>query len=433
MIINLDLKIIFLVSISFTIIVNLVVVQPNNNVLAISFDRQEIYDDRNDWIFWPATKEKQEITSKDGKVISIGTAVTSSDATQCNLMNPILPEIYSVSYGGTNDRLNATIWTSDMLLESFLLRNSINENNLHIDSPLPLWNRVKYTMVLDIFSTFDRGIDYRIDFVGDRINSSHTQWKKETYEISADGINKLILNESYNRFPFGNKQFIEFSLDLKRFGDPDEYRMLFYITDQYIQNGKLCRIVDSTNWVLSSPPRFDILKSMDSISMRPGEEEDIIVTIDGSTDLESKAKLYVNNTDMKLAETTFLSNETIVSSVANGTSVLHIGIPPELKLDQPKHLVMPLNVNISFLPNITNRDGETFSNNQSISLLESSSVALTLLPPLTWSETLEEYAKILRPIGELWQIFAAIGTAIIIIVLYFIKRRRRDNKTLLEK
>jgi hypothetical protein len=158
MIINHGQKIMFLVSTSIIIIVNFVVIQSYNNVFAVSFDRQEIYDDRNDWIFWPATKEKQEITSKDGKIISVDTAVTSSDESQCKIMNPVFPEIYSVSYSGTNDRLNATIWTSDKLLESILLRNSINEDNLHIQSPLPLWNRVKYTMVLDIFSTFDRGM-----------------------------------------------------------------------------------------------------------------------------------------------------------------------------------------------------------------------------------------------------------------------------------
>ena len=84
-------------------------------------------------------------------------------------------------------------------------------------------------------------------------------------------------------------------------------------------------------------------------------------------------------------------------------------------------------MNITFPTTIINKDGETFNNNKSISLLEHSNVVLTILPPLTLPERLEEYAKVLRPIGDLWQIFAAIGTVVVSATIYLYKKRTSNN------
>lgn len=66
-------------------------------------------------------------------------------------------------------------------------------------------------------------------------------------------------------------------------------------------------MVDSTNWALSPPPEFNIIVSPNSIFMRPGDNKDITVTINGNTELQSKGRLSVNNTDKKDADVNFLS------------------------------------------------------------------------------------------------------------------------------
>ena len=111
-----------------------------------------------------------------------------------------------------------------------------------------------------------------------------------------------------------------------------------------------------------------------------------------------------NNDNHKNANLNFLSNDTVISSFSNGTSILRIDVPSS-ELTKSKHLVIPIEANITFPTDIINRDGETFSNNKSISLLEHSNVVLTILPTLTLPERLDAFAKTLKPIGDLWQIF----------------------------
>ena len=91
-------------------------------------------------------------------------------------------------------------------------------------------------------------------------------------------------------------------------------------------------------------------------------------------------------------------------------------------------MIIPIVANISFPTALINRDGQTFYNNKSISLLEHSNVVLTILPSLTLTERIDEFAKTLRPIGELWQIFAAIGTVVVSITVYLYKKRRDNQK-----
>ena len=170
-----------------------------------------------------------------------------------------------------DERLGSTIWTSAKLLQKIVLRNNIDSENFNSTSLSPLWHKLKFTMAIDISSIFDEGIDYRIDLSGEKINSSHSEWKKEIYEISSEGANKLISNQSYDEFPYLGKEFVDFNIDLKSIGNPQKYRALFYITDLYIKDGKLCRMVDSTNWVSSPPPQFNIIISPNSIFMRPGD------------------------------------------------------------------------------------------------------------------------------------------------------------------
>lgn len=113
-------------------------------------------------------------------------------------------------------------------------------------------------------------------------------------------------------------------------------------------------------------------------------------------------RLSVSNTDKKDADVNFLSNETVTSSFANGSSVLHIGIPNS-EVNKSKHLVIPIEANISFPTTIINKNGETFYNNKSISLL-----VLTVLPSFTLGEKLGQFAAMLKPIDKLWYIFTPI-------------------------
>lgn len=391
---------------------------------SLSFERQEISDKKsNYWLFWPSNKTL-DINSSDGQPLQLP---ISNNINECGSDRISPSTIQSVSYQSDGNRLHDTIWLSSKLLNDILSKNDINSTNFNSSNPdLPLWHQLKFTMAVDLFSVFNQGVDYRVDLYENNINSNQSQWNKDVYEISADGSSKKLSSTVYKEFPFEGKNYLDFSIDLNSLSTPQKYRLLFYITDFYVNNGKVCRMVDSTNWLLAPPPQFNIAIFPSSIFMRTGEHKDIPITISGDTEMQSNGTLFVDNPSKDEANIRFLSNKTVISSFANGSSILHIDIPNQ-DIDKSKLLVIPIMTNISFPTTIINKGGQTFYNNKSISLIKNSSIVLTILPPLTLPEKLSNFADTLKPIGELWQIFVPVGGAIITVIFYFNRRKKKDK------
>jgi hypothetical protein len=390
-----------------------------------SFERQEISDKKsNYWLFW-SSNDTQKIDSSDGQTLDLP---ISTNKTECGSDRFSPSTIQSVSYQSDGNRLNATVWLSSNFVNDILSHNEINSSNFNSNnSDLPLWHQLKFTMAVDIFSVFNQGVDYRVDLYENSINSTQSQWNEDVYEIAADGSSKKLSSTLYKEFPFEGKNYLDFSINLNSISNPQKYRLLFYITDFYVNNGKVCRMVDSTNWLLAPPPQFNIAVSPSSIFMRPGEHKDIPVTISGDTETQSNGTLNVDNHNNKDANMKFLSNKTVISSFANGSSILQIETPNS-QLNKSKLLIIPIMANISFPTTIMNKGNQTFNNNKSMSLLKNSSIVLTMLPPLTLPEKLGKYAETLKPISDLWQIFIPIITAIITVMFYLYRKRDKKNK-----
>jgi hypothetical protein len=220
----------------------------------------------------------------------------AKNETDCKL-DESSPQIKSISYMSNGNILNSTMWMSFDLIESELQKNRLNKDDLEKEEDLPLWRKIRLTVAIDINSIFNQGTDYRIELSNKRINSTTQKWVEVIYEISANGKTKEISKKVFDEFPFFNKNFIEFSIDLNKISNPKDYKILFYVTDLYVKNGKLYRTVDSTNWFLSPPPNFNLLISDNPITMNPGEENDLFVTLEGNTHLQAEAELYVDKID----------------------------------------------------------------------------------------------------------------------------------------
>lgn len=357
-----------------------------------SFERQEITDIDNDWIFWSPDVSEDKINLQDNSLQSIPVAKNETD---CKLGLEFSPQIKSISYSSNSNILNTTMWLSSDLIDSTLLKNRLNKENFEKTTPLPLWKKMKFTVAIDINSLFNQGTDYRIELVNERINSTIQKWVEIIYEISANGEKKEISKKLFDEFPFINKNFIEFSIDLNKISNPKDYKILFYVTDIYVKNGKLCRMVDSTNWILSPPPNFNLLISDNPINTNPGEENDIFVTIEGNTALQAEAELFVNRTDPSITISFPISNKTIISPLTNGSSVLHLNVSDSY-FKTLKRLIFPIIANISFAPTITNKGGDTFYNNKTTFLSETADLTVNIEDFLQTMKRLKSISAILN-------------------------------------
>jgi hypothetical protein len=299
----------------------------------------------------------------------------------------------------------------------------------------PSWNEIVFTMAIDIDSVHEAGTDYRVIYSRIPYNVWTGNWTRQVQEISAyDDARILEEANNYTIFDSRNREtkYILFSFDLDKINSPQKYKAVFYLTNYFVKDRSFCRLIDTTNWVIIPPPEFSLSTSAGSVVLRPGEEKDIELRIEGNTDLQSEASLTAtNNSDVNDVEVDFIPNKISIPASGTGTSTLHL---TALNSAKSKPYTFPIIANISFPTSITNRGGETFSNNRSVSIMESSNMTLTILPPYSWGELLRDFSDTwITPAAGIWTFFAAVGAVIapIMIKLYRKKREkiRNENKS----
>jgi hypothetical protein len=381
--------------------------------------RQEISDDENDWQEWKIKKENETQKKK------------------CDIPLNSLPDIQSLSYMSDGDKLNVTLWLSKIFSEELLyediLRNETSSNVSEISSSQP--RMIKFVMAIDIVSVLNKEIDYTMEL------SSHTEsdnliWTQNIYEISLSGNKKLVYTKTFDAFPYNDKNFVVFSIDLKLIGNPDKYKLLSHIIDMYSVKGEDCRIVDTSNWSIIPTPEVNIVPAITKIEMRPPEEKNILVYINTNSDLKSEAVLGVNYTNDEKEEKgekevnmTFVDKNITIYPFTNNSAMLNI-TALEDKLKEPKEIPINIFANISFPQTITNREGDIYYSNKTTSMLESSDLTLTILPPLTFNEQLDNFRQSILPIGQLWALLTPIVLAISGFIGWLIgrSRKRKDRR-----
>ena len=295
----------------------------------------------------------------------------------------------------------------------------------------PSWHEITFTMAIDIDSVHDAGTDYRIIFSRIPHNIWTGNWTRQVQEVSAYDNTRIL--EEYNHTSFIDKSdpsHILFSFDLSKANSPKQYKAVFYATNYFVKDHLFCTLVDTTNWVIIPPPDFRMVADPSSLSLRPGEERNVRLELNGDTNLESEAIITPPNSYAEDIDVTVSPIKTSISPSASGSSTLHIKV---LDGAVVKPYTFPVSANISFPTSITNRGGETFSNNRSVSITETSNVTLTVLPPYTFQEQLANFTKDwITPVSGLWTFLAGVGVVVApwFVDLYRKKRKRNSANTL---
>jgi hypothetical protein len=307
-----------------------------------------------------------------------------------------------------------------------LFRSPFEDSN----SNKPSWREVTFTMAIDIDSVLDAGTDYRVIYSRIPHNTWTGYWTKQVREISAyDKIR--VAEENKNYTDFYNKQdlsYVLFSFDLSKVNSPERYKAAFYITDYFVKGHQFCTLIDTTNWVIVPPPEFTISADPSSVVVRPGEEQNIQLQVKGNTDLQSEALLTAGNNDISndVKIDIFPSNKTSIPDSGSGTYSLVLKANDTA---EPRSYTIPMIANISFPTSITNRGGETFNNNKSVSIIESSNLTLTVLPPYTTPELLTNFTSSwITPISGIWTFIAGVGTVVAPMLLYLYRKRKEKRQ-----
>ncbi len=96
---------------------------------------------------------------------------------------------------------------------------------------------------------------------------------------------------------------------------------------------------------------------------------------------------------------------------------------------KPNPYTFPIIANISFPTSITNRGGETFTNNRSVTVTEASNLTLTVLPPYTLPEQLDDINKAwIAPITGIWTLLAAVGAVAVPVIIKLYRHKNKKDK-----
>jgi hypothetical protein len=290
----------------------------------------------------------------------------------------------------------------------------------------PSWHEITFTMAIDIDSVHDVGTDYRVIFSRIPHNVWTGNWTRQVQEVSAYDNTRIL--EEYNHTGFFDKtdpSHILFSFDLSNANSPKQYKAVFYATGYYVKNHLFCTLIDTTNWVIIPPPDFRMAAESSSLLLRPGEEKNVRLDLRGDSDLESEAIITPHNSYTKDIDVSVSPDKTSISPSTPGSSTLHI---KALDGAVAKPYTFPVSANISFPTSITNRGGETFSNNRSVSITETSNVTLTVLPPYTFQQHLANFTKDwVTPVSGLWTFLAGVGVVVAPWILGMYRKKRKRN------
>jgi hypothetical protein len=350
----------------------------------------------------------------------------------------LLPDIQSVSYSSDGNKLNVTLWLTKIYSEEVyqdIPRNKTFSNITEIPSDIPsssqssnLSRSVQFVMAIDIVSVLDEGIDYTMELSSPTYDNPN--WTENVYEISESGNKKLAYTKTFDTFPFNDKKFVDFSIDLKLIGNPDKYKLLFYVVDKYFVNGEQCRKIDTSNWSLIPAPEFNIVPDISHVELRPHQEKNILININTDSVLESNAVLGVDypkddNEEEKKLNISLIPNNINISKFGNNSATLHIAALDELK--EPKKIIT-VSANISFPKTVINRGGDTYYVNKSISMSEYSYLTLTILPPLSINEKLGNFVDAwISPLGAMWAFVLAVVGGIPLFMRFISKNKKKKE------
>jgi hypothetical protein len=279
-------------------------------------------------------------------------------------------------------------------------------------------------------------------------NSTKWHWTSKVLEISTKDktriLEKFNSSDPFDSFNQKNINYVVYSFDLSKINHPQQYRVVFYITDYYVLSHFYCTLVDITNWVMIPPPEYNISANPNSITLRPGERSSIELNVKGNVNLPTSA-FYISddaisasscdeNNKSKNAEKfniCFIQNNVSIPASGTGLSAAEISVPDGYNGTTGMSYTIPITTNISFPSTITNRGGESFSNSKAQSIYADSKLTLTVLPPYTFEQQLNNVVTSwITPISCMWSFLAGVAAVLTpVIIKLYNNKKKKDNES----
>jgi hypothetical protein len=293
------------------------------------------------------------------------------------------PDIRAVSYFSNGRILNVTMWLS----------SHFKELNPSLDS-------ITYGMSIHVHSGYQISvipIDYQVSIFP---NVSTNTWSRTIEELSSTGELKTIEPEDHNYTGFFHpgKKYVNFSLDLSKVSNPNEYSLFLFTQTTFTMKETFvrCTIIDTSYRVNIPPPTLGISESPNPVIVRPGEQETVNVLVN-STTLGFDPVIHLSAKNQTNIQLDFKSNDVpLPTTNFPGTADLPLRITiSKNATDRPYPIPITANMSDTYISNPSSGEVPNIQNQRIFAPITGNHLLTVIVQkPLTFDEKFDAFWKV---------------------------------------
>ncbi len=298
----------------------------------------------------------------------------------------------------------------------------------------------QYELTLDILQKNNEGVDFVDRILWDPDTSSWTQLITErpgSYEGSMKIIDEQINfsnfyhNRTYSKIVDSlleerAPKYISSSTNLQRFGYPSKYGVVFSAMEIYKLGDNICQVFDLIGPIPLPPPSFFINMNPGTLTLLPGEEENIELNFTTTTPWDWSITFHTNPSVE--FETEFGVNDTLLISDSELATRMHLKVLPNATHDL--HLI-PITASaglkgiILALPS----EYETYPEDVSRTYNETEYLKVIVSEPPSMTENLNNFVDAwITPISGIWAFFVGAAALLAPLIIKIYKKRKQATR-----
>ena len=396
-----------------------------------SFSRQEIVDPEDDWTLVGVTPGAFfKVMTQNGTSELLRYEDNVAECRRTRYLDSLQhhfhpPDISSVSYSSNGSILDLTLWLSSPFRHPPSNASEWMSPGVR-GSP---WYSIGYLVSVGVHTAYDvEGPDYGLAYTWDVINGT---WSRQIVEVSPKGDTKYLdYMDNYSIFDENNdiesRTHISFSMNLAQLSHPEHYSLVFSVNDYFIHDGRVCAMSDITSRVHVPPPSFDLTALPSSIELRPGEEKNVRLQLSSNSNIQGQVHFNLDESDTLSRNiiSELSSDEINIAPYGIVTSNLNIKSLSNASIGS---YTLPIVADLD-IPTIatTRRSSEFITNTLSENLNTTSYFTITLLPPLSFEQTLDIFFKEwVLPLTGIWTFLAGIGAVIVPLLIRLYRKNKK--------
>lgn len=295
----------------------------------------------------------------------------------------------------------------------------------------------QYELTLDILQKNNEGVDFVDRILWDPDMSSWTKLITErpgSYEGSMKIMDEQINfsnfyhNQTYSQIVDDlleerTPKYISSSTDLQRIGYPSKYGLVFSVMEIYKLGDNICQVFDLIGPIPLPPPSFFINMNPGTLTLLPGEEENIELNFTTTTPWNWNITFHTSPSAE--FETEFGVNDALLISDSELATRMHLKVLPNATHDL--HLI-PITASAG-LKGITlalPSEYEAYPEDVSRTYNETENLKVIVLEPPSMAENFNNFVDVwITPISGLWAFFAAAAALLAPLIIKIYKKRKQ--------